>query len=154
MIGELRQWFAERSRREQLMLMILAAFALPILAWLLIIRPISSAYDTALTEHLEAIDRHGRVLALAEGPAPSSRPRAGGGDLQLLVTESAAAAGLALQRAEPSGPDAIDISMAGGRAPGYAQWLQSLEGQGLRIGQVSMAPAPDGSVTLTARILR
>lgn len=153
MIGEFRTWFAARSERERWMLMLLAAFALPILVWLLVIRPIATAYDNALDEHLEAVDRHGRVLALAAGPANPAR-KAASGDLQLLVTESAVGAGLALQRAEPSGPDTLDISIAGGRAPGYAQWLQSLEGQGLRIGQVSMAPAPDGTVTLTARILR
>lgn len=154
MIAEFRLWFAERSRREQLMLMLLAAIAVPILLWLLIIRPIGAAYDRALTEHLEAVDRHGRVLALTSGPARQARREAARGDLQLLLTQSAVSAGLNLQRADPSGPDAIDISVAGGRAPGYATWLQSLEGQGLRIGQLSMTPAPDGSVTLTARIVR
>lgn len=154
MIGELRMWFAERSQRERLMLALLAVIALPVLVWLLVVRPIGAAYDRALTEHLEAVDRHGRVLALTSNASPQGRRQAASGDLQLLVTQSAAGAALNLQRAEPSGPDAIDVSVAGGRAPGYAQWLQSLEAQGLRIGQLSMAPAPDGSVTLTVRILR
>jgi general secretion pathway protein M len=154
MIGELRAWYVSRSRREQLMLLLMLAVALPVLAWLLVVRPLSAAYDRALVDHLEGVDRHGRVLALTGASSQPVRGRQSGGDLQLLVTQTAAQAGIALERIVPAGPNTVEVSGIGVRAPSATQWLQQLETRGLRAEQLTMTPLPDGSINLSARLAR
>lgn len=154
MIGELRAWYVGRSRREQLMLLLMLAVALPVLAWLLVVRPLSAAYDRALTDHLEAVDRHGRVLALTSGSPRSVRGGEFGGDLQQLVTQTAGQVGIALGRVVPAGPNAIEVSGTGARAPSVTQWLQQLEARGATVEQLTMSPLPDGSINLSARLVR
>ena len=153
MIGELRVWYVGRTRREQLMLLLMLLIALPVLLWLLVVRPLSAAYDRALIDHLEAVDRHGRVLALTGGPRSASG-RTATGDLQLLVTQAAGQAGIILQRVAPAGPDAIEVGVSGGQAPVLTQWLQQFGTQGIRVQQLTMTPLPDGSVNLSATLVR
>lgn len=153
MITIVRTWIDARSRREQLLLLLMAAIAVPILAWLLLIRPIAGAYDRALVDHLKAIDLHGRVLAMTSS-APAPGRGTSNGDLQLLIPQSAVAAGLTLQRAETAGPDAIDVTAAGAQATVVGQWLQRLEAEGIRVEQFSMTQVPGGTTTMSARLVR
>lgn len=156
MILTIRDWYLSRTRREQLLILLMLAIALPLLAWLLVVRPLNGAYDSALRDHLEAVDRHGRVLALADAAksAPSRPVAASNADLQLIVTEAASQAGITLQGTNPNGPNAIDISVTGGRAGALTQWLAQFEAHGLSVQQLSMAPLPDGTVNMSARLAR
>lgn len=155
MITLVRSWVDARSRREHILLLLLAAIAVPILAWLLVVRPISTAYDRALVDHLKAIDLHGRVLAMTStASAPRRSATGGNGDLQLLIPQSAVAAGLTIQRAEPAGPDAIDVTAASAQATVVGQWLQRLEAEGIAVEQFSMTQVPGGATTMSARLVR
>lgn len=151
-----RDWFMSRTKREQGLVLLMLALALPVLAWLLVVRPLNAAYDIALDDHLAAIDRHGRVLALAEATksAPSRRVEANKADLQLVVTQAATQAGISLQGANPSGANAVDVAVAGGRATALGQWLAQFEAQGIAIQQMTMTPQPDGTVNMSARLAR
>jgi general secretion pathway protein M len=75
---EIKQWYAARSPRERRLLLMMAAIAAPLLVWLLLVAPLGNAYDEALQRHLQAVDRNGRVKALAA--------RAAGGDVKAPVT--------------------------------------------------------------------
>lgn len=156
MIGSVRHWFLARSQREQRLILLMLAIALPVLAWLLVVRPLNAAYDDAVDDHLEALTRHGRVLVLADAAksSPARRTRSSNADLQLVVAESASHAGIALQGSTPSGPNTIELSVAGGRAPALAQWLAQFEAQGIAVQQMTMTPLPDGTVNLSARLAR
>jgi general secretion pathway protein M len=152
----LRNWFVSRTKREHQLILLMLATALPVLAWLLVVRPLSAVYDDALEDHLEAADRHGRVMALAEAAksTPARRVAANKADLQLVVTEAARQAGIALQGAAPSGPNAVDVTIVGGRATALGQWLGQFEAQGIAVQQMSMTPLPDGTVNMSARLAR
>lgn len=157
MIARLHEWYGGRSRREQLLLLLMLAIAIPLLAWLLIVRPIGGAYDRALEEHLEAVDRHGRVLALAD--AAKSKPAVAPGnqsnaDLELIVTEAASQAGIVLEGATLSAPNVIDVSVTGAKATAATQWLRDFEARGIRAQEMRMTPLPDGNVNLFARMVR
>lgn len=156
MIHRARDWFLSRSIREQRLILLMLGIALPVVAWLLVVRPLNAAYDDARKDQLEALTRHGRVLALADAAksAPARRVRAGNADLQLVVTEAASQAGIVLQGTTPTGPNAIDISVTGGRAPVLAQWLAQFEARGIAVQQMTMTPSPDGTVNLSARLAR
>jgi general secretion pathway protein M len=149
-------WLSGRTRRERHLILLMLAIAAPVLAWLLVIRPLDTAHDAALDEHLAAIDRHGRVLALAEAAkSTASRPLdASKADLQLVVTQAAAQAGITLESASPSGANAIDLAVAGGRATALGQWLAQFEARGIAVQQLSMTPLPDGTVNMSARLAR
>jgi len=157
MIVAVREWYGGRTRREQLLLLAMVAVAVPVLLWLLVVGPVTSAYRDSLNEQLEAVDRHGRVLALAE--AAKARPARGrapdaGADIQLLLTEAAAQAGIALQQATPDGQDSANVAASGVRAPAVAQWLRELDARGIAVGELRMTPQADGTVSISARLVR
>lgn len=157
MIVAVREWYGGRTRREQLLLLAMVAVAIPVLLWLLVVGPVTAAYRDSLNEQLEAVDRHGRVLALAEAakarPARARGP-ADGADLQLLVTEAAGQAGIALTQATLDGPDAAAVAAAGVRAPAVAQWLRELDARGITVSELRMTPQGDGTVSISARLGR
>lgn len=156
MIVRVREFYSSRSTREQRLLLLMLGVALALLGWLLVVQPLGRAYDEALQAQLEAVDRHGRVAALAEAATSApARPRTDGDvDLQLAVTEAAGQAGLALQSATPAGGDSIDVTTEGAPAPVIGQWLRDFEARGIRVEQMRMIPQGGGLVTLSARLSR
>jgi general secretion pathway protein M len=153
MIVALRHWYSGRSLREQRLILAMLAIALPLLAWLLIVAPLSRAYDDALERHLAAVDRNGRVRALAGG-GTESRTGAPAGDLALLVTDSAGRAGLTLDSNSPAGAHAVTVAVAQASPTAVTQWLSSVEGHGLRLDNLRIVPAGPGGVSLTAQVWR
>jgi general secretion pathway protein M len=154
MMGSLEAWYLGRARREQLLLVLMVAIALPILAWLVVVRPLTRAYDDALERHIEAVDRHGRVAALTEASPDAAAPSRFGGDLAQLVTQVAGANGITLERVSPAGRDSVDVAAIGASGAAYTRWLQQFDRQGLRVEQMTLAPQPDGTVNLSTRLTR
>lgn len=155
MIVVIREWYSARSLRERRLLVIMLAVAVPLLVWLAVVQPISRAYQAALDRHLQAVDRHGRIRALVEGPRTEPvRTRAPGGDLALIVTDSAAQAGITLDSNSPAGPDSVSISDTQAAATAVTSWLGALEAQGVRIEELRITPSGADSVSMTARLSR
>lgn len=157
MILTVRHWYGSRSVRERRLILLMLAIAVPLLAWLLIVMPLSNAYDSALERHVEAVDRNGRVRALADPvriAGPVVAPTAGGADLALVVTEAATQAGLTLDSNSAAGPDAVTIGIAQARPMAAVQWLRDFELRGIRVEDLRMTPAADGTVALSARLVR
>ncbi|MBA2466976.1 MAG: type II secretion system protein M, partial [Sphingomonas sp.] len=156
-IVTVREWYVARSVRERWLIMLMIGIAAPLLAWLLVVVPLDNAYDTALQRHLEAIDRNGRIRALAD-PERSVRstlaPVATGPDLQLVIAESAAQAGLTLDSNAAIGPDAVTVTIAQARATAAVQWLRDFETRGIRVEDLRMTPGADGTVLVAARLVR
>jgi type II secretory pathway component PulM len=154
MISAIRTWLAARSVRERQLLLLLAVIALPLAAWLLVVRPLDRGHEAALQRNLEAVDRNGRIRLLAEAartPLPARRPAA---DLELLVAESAARSGLVLDSNSPLGPGTVSVTIMQATPTAVIQWLAEAEGQGLRIEGLRMTPAGEGTVTLSTRLTR
>lgn len=157
MIVTVRHWYQSRSIRERRLILLMLAIAVPLLSWLLIVAPLSAAYEDALDRHLEAVDRNGRVRALAD-PArvtrPAIAPGSGGAELALVVTEAATQAGLTLDSTSAAGPDTVTIAIAQARPPAAVQWLRDFEQRGIRVEDLRMTPAADGTVAVSARLVR
>lgn len=154
MIVRVTDWYGTRSVRERRLILLMLAIALPLLAWLLVVLPLTRAYEAALDRHLESVDRNGRVRALAAG-ARSGRAApaaAAGQDMGMLLTESAARAGLVIAASESGGPGVANVSIAQAPSAGAMQWLRELESVGVRIEELRMAPAGQGLVSLSARL--
>lgn len=157
MIVTIRSWFEARSARERRLILLMLAIAVPLLAWLLVVVPLNSAYDSALERHLEAVDRNGRVRALAD-PVRTARPAvvapAGSADLALVVAEAATQAGLTVDSTSPTGPDSVTIAIAQARPTAAVEWLRNFELRGIRVEELRMTPAADGTVAVHARLVR
>jgi len=157
MIVAVREYYASRSVRERRLLLAMSAIALPLLLYLAVIMPLGRAYDTALEEQLEAVDRNGRVRAMVS-VARSGGPRvpapADGADIALVVTEAATQLGLTVDSNSPAGPNAVTIGISQARAGAAVGLLRDFESRGIRVEDLRMTPSGDGTVSMTARLAR
>ena len=154
MNGALR-WFRARSVREQRLLLLMMAVAVPVLVWLGVWRPLAGALDTARERHAAAVERHGRLLAAAEGLKHARRPaETPGGDLSAYVGEAAANAGLTLASATAQGRDRVAVSITSGDPRAIIGWLRGFEQQGIVVQEARMTPGQSGSAALTAVLSR
>jgi general secretion pathway protein M len=122
-------WWRARSRRERMLLAILAALFVLVLAWLLVVRPLGDRLS-------EARERHGAaVVALAEakdraeaiGRIERERRPALAGSIDQDVTQSAAAAGFQLSRIEPDGPNRVTLAIEAARPQALFAWVSEME---------------------------
>ncbi len=154
MIVQVREWVGTRSLREQRLLLLMAAIALPLLLWLLVVRPVAAAYDAALERHLEAVDRNGRVRALAAAEGRTVSGASSTADLALVIAERAAQSGLTLDSNSASGPNDVSIVISEGQTIATTQWLAQLEREGFQVADLRMTPTAGGNVAVTARLVR
>ena len=153
MIVVVRDWYGQRSAREQRLLLAMLVIAVPLLVWLAVIVPLERAYDRALERQLEAVDRHARILSLAERAkgAPARRP-APVVDLALFLTDNARQAGMTAAPSAAPQPGSSLVTIATASAPAALEWLRQLEASGYVVSDVRIAPAADGSVAVSATI--
>lgn len=157
MIVRLEQFWRMRSVREQRLIALMLVVALPLAIGLLIARPVSDAYRDASERQALAVERHGRILARIEAieegtatvaPSPNQAP------LALVTSEAASQAGLTLDSNQPAGPDAVSISIAQARPDAVVEWLTGFEDRGIVIEDMRMIEGQNGTVALTARLVR
>ncbi|PKP86108.1 MAG: hypothetical protein CVT78_14330 [Alphaproteobacteria bacterium HGW-Alphaproteobacteria-17] len=155
MTDKLHNWWQGLSLRERWLVAIAAMLALAVLLWGLG-RPAYAAIVDMENHHRAALEREGRVAAkvrlLAQRPAKSSATIVEAGAIDQFLAQSASEIGLTLDRNEARGSDQATIAIAAARAPVLTDWLASLEGLGFVIDQLTITPAADGTVGLTAEL--
>ena len=156
MIVAIREYYGARTQREQRLILLMLAIAVPLLAALLIVLPLSRAYDHALDRHLEAVDRNGRVRQLAElaKKRPVVAPAATGADLSLIVAESASRAGITLDSNAAAGGNAVAVTIGAAPAALAVQWLREFETRGVVVEDLRLTPAANGNVAVSTRLRR
>jgi general secretion pathway protein M len=155
MIERAQSWWAGLSMRERWLVGIAGALALAVLIWALG-RPAYAAFADLESEHHAAIEREGRVAAkielLARRPAKSVAAAIDAVAIDQYLAQSAGEIGLTLDRNEARGQGQATIAIAAARAPVLTDWLASLEAQGFVIDQLTITPAADGTVGMTAEL--
>jgi general secretion pathway protein M len=155
MTERLQNWWMGLSQRERWLVGIAGVLAFGVLIWGLG-RPAVAAFVDLETRHRAAIEREGRVAAkvqlLAQRPATSVATAVGVVAIDQYLAQSAGEIGLTLDRNEARGQGQATIAIATARAPVLTDWLASLEGQGFIIDQLTITPAADGTVGLTAEL--
>lgn len=155
MTDRLQNWWMGLSQRERWLVGIAGVLAFGVLMWGLG-RPAVAAFVDLESRHRAAIEREGRVAAkvqlLAQRPATSVATAVGAVAIDQYLAQSAGEIGLTLDRNEARGQGQATIAIATARAPVLTDWLASLEGQGFVIDQLTITPAADGSVGLTAEL--
>jgi general secretion pathway protein M len=143
MTESLTLWWLERSRRERILLGVMFALAALLLAWLLVLRPLSDALDAARARHDTA------VIALAEARARSPRGRAGAPaappamPVDSLLGRAAAEAGFTDARVASQGPNRASVAIAAARPQALFAWVARLEAGGLAVERLRAQANPD-----------
>jgi type II secretory pathway component PulM len=154
MRAALHRALAERTPREQVLLALLAALAVGWAFWAGALQPLhrqAAELEAQLHRHTLAI---ARVAALP--PAiPQEPPVADDRPLPVIVTDTAAAAGLDLHRLqERDGAVTVQIDAAGFDA--VVLWIEALEQRhGLKLAEATLtALDPPGTVSATLTVTR
>lgn len=156
MIDALKSWYLGLSQREQRL--VGAAGVLTALVVLIfgIILPALAAIDSARTAHDEAVERRGRIEALA-ARATLAKPTDNAAvvaDIDLVVTQSAAESGFDVLKSAGATPGEISFRIDQARAPALLNWLSALEDKGLQTESLTLRGNPTGVVTVEARMRR
>ncbi|AJA07787.1 hypothetical protein SKP52_04300 [Sphingopyxis fribergensis] len=155
MTERLQNWWIALSLRERWLVGIAGVLALGVVLWGLG-RPMAAAFIDLESQHRAAIEREGRVSSkvqlLAQRPAKSVAATVDAAQIDQYLAQSAGEIGLTLDRNEARGAGQATIAIATARATVLTDWLASLEGQGFIIDQLTITPAADGTVGLTAEL--
>lgn len=147
------RWIDARTLRERWLLGMLAGIAALALYTTLVWRPMAAVRVAALAE-IESNDRIVARLRVA-GPDVARIAAARMGTPSTLITESAAKAGLTIQRIEPHGTT-IAVSLDAASFDVLVRWLAAIERDaGLRVTDIKLERRPDPGIvsaqlTLTA----
>ncbi len=155
MTERLQNWWAGLSTREGWLVGIAGVLALGVVIWSLA-RPAVAAFIDLESQHRAAIEREGRVAAkarlLGQRPAKSVAATIDAVAVDQYLAQSAGEIGLTLDRNEARGQGQATIAIATAKAPVLTDWLASLEGQGFVVDQLTITPAADGTVGMTAEL--
>lgn len=157
MIAGLRHWWIALSPRERVLLGVAAALTCAVLAWL-IARPLYAAWTDLDSRHRAAVERQARVAAkiaiLKDVPRSGGAAVAATGPIDAWLRASALERGLTLDRVDARGDAVATIAIGAARAPVITDWLAALEEQGFVVDQLTMAPAANGAVAVSADLRR
>ncbi len=149
------RWAMLSARERGLILVMFGLFAVLFL-WLGIVRPVQDGLARARADHAIAVDRAGRVAALAAAvKGVSTAPRLQGA-LDQVVAQSATEAGFTLDNATPEGSDRMTIAIGAARPPALFAWLAALETRGVGVETIVVTPGAGGTVAAraTLRVMR
>ena len=155
MMDAVKSWWNGLSIRERWLVGVAGVLALVVLGWALG-RPAIAAFFELETRHRAAIEREGRVAAkvalLAQRPAKSVAAAVDAIQIDQYLAQSAGEIGLTLDRNEARGDRQATVAIATAKAPVLTDWLAGLEGQGFVVDQLTITPAADGTVGMTAEL--
>ncbi|MCX7285244.1 MAG: type II secretion system protein GspM [Novosphingobium sp.] len=154
MMGRVSTWFIGLTGRERWLVAMAAGLTALIVLVYGIILPLGNALDAAALRHREATVRAGRITAgiAALKRAPVAKAVALAGPVEQVAGASAQAAGFVVQSSQRQGSDAVVLTVPAARAAAALAWLDGLAGQGLAVEQVTMTPAPDGTVAVNVTL--
>ena len=146
------EWWRERSRREQRLLLVMLGMIVLVLGWLLVIRPLSDALDDAERRHGEAV----LALAQAEGRAEAARrlqgERSASAPLPIdgFLGRTTTEAGFAGVRIVGQGPARATMSLQAVRPQAFFAWLRQMERRGLVVDSLRARANNDRTLSVEA----
>ncbi len=156
MTERLRLLWAERSLREQRLLLVMFALFAVVVIWFAILRPLTDAKAAAHARLDRATVEAGQIAAAVETLTDARRaaPPAATGTLSLAVSQSAEAAGFTLAGLDPQGDDRVNLTVASAKSPALFAWLRSLSGQGIFVERMTLRTSSDATLAVDATLGR
>ncbi|WP_300975004.1 type II secretion system protein GspM [Sphingomonas sp. LHG3406-1] len=154
-MSAVRDWWLGRTVRERWLVALMLAILLPLLAWLLVARPLIVALEQAQQRHVQAVRQHGLVLAQVTQLRSAPRIAAGStaaAPIALRVTDAAARGGISLSANQPLGPSSTAITLAPASPTAALRWLRQLEPSGIVVRELGITPQGNGLVVVNATL--
>jgi general secretion pathway protein M len=150
MTERLRQIWAERSPREQQLLLVMFALFAVVALVFGIIRPLASATTAARDRLDRATIESGQIAAAIETlqDAKKGAPPPLTGTLVLAVSQSATTAGFTLATLDPQGEDRVGIALPSAKSPAMFAWLRQLGQQGVFVERMTMRTNADATIAV------
>lgn len=152
MSGMASAWWRARTVREQrLLAAMLALFGL-VLAWLLVVRPLADALDSARRDHAEAVMSlaEARARAAAAGHARGEGRRAAPLPVDALLSRTVTEAGFADARVTSRGPARASVAIDAARPQAFFGWVRTMEGSGLIVESLTARANADRTLAVEA----
>jgi len=154
----LKNWWAERDAREQLLLQIMLVAVTLFLAYMLVVRPILSKRDD-LTRELDAAQIEADLVAAAiretgsVSKTQSDIERVSNSDFRLVISRSAQQMGVSLTRLQPDQSGGLNIWADETTSTLLYTWLASLQDKhGIYVARASLQNS-SGNGSIRAQIL-
>ncbi len=155
-MGRVSAWYIGLTERERMLVSVAGGLMALIVLIYAIILPVGQALDDAAVRHRLATERAGRIAAQIDAlkAAPRVKPAALAGPVEQVAGASAQAAGFVVQSSQRRGSDAVVIVIPTARPSAALAWIDGLSAQGLAVEQLTMTPAPDGTVSVNVTVRR
>jgi len=147
----IRPWFAARSKREQRLLLVMAALAIVTAVWGLVVRPFGDAMASARERHADAVIRLGQTRADVDALRSIRAGRPITGTLPDAVRAYAEQAGFTVASLDPDGAGGVRVSIPSARGNAMVSWLARLERAGIVVDAATLAD--NGDRTVSARLV-
>lgn len=149
--GILGWWRVRTVREQRLLLVMLGLFAL-LLGWLLVIRPLSDALDSAKRRHGAAVAALAEARACSEaaqrlrsnGPSSAQLPIDG------FISRTATEAGFTGARVAGHGPSRASIAVDAALPQAFFAWVRLMERRGLVVESLSARANQDRTLAVEA----
>lgn len=129
MIERLKPWWSQRSPRERVMLLVMAALLIVTLGWLLFVRPMGDAladararHDRAVVARGEAGEQAAAIAALEKRGAPRLPE-----PINSWLEKKAGEAGFTVARVDPVGADKATVVINVVRPQAFFGWVSDRE---------------------------
>jgi general secretion pathway protein M len=150
----LRTWWASLNNRERRLVTLMLVLAGAVFLWLGIWRPLRSGLEGGRARYAAAVDTNASVRAkLAMLKALPASPKGSAGAADQIIAQSAAEAGLTLDRSASQGAGRIGITINSARAGALLGWLAQLEGRGIAVETMSMTPGTTPGTVVVQAVL-
>ncbi len=155
-MSQLSTWFIGLTGRERMLVSVAGTLVALVVLIYGIILPTGHALDDAAVRHRLVAERAGRIAG--QIAALKAAPRAGtavlAGPVEQVVGASAQEAGFIVQSNQRRGADSAVIVIPTARPSAALAWIDGLSVQGLAVEQLTMTPAPDGTVSVNVTLRR
>jgi general secretion pathway protein M len=154
MIARLKQYWADRSPREQQLLGVMLVLLALVVIGLGIVRPLAKATETAQARLDRVALESGQIRAAADRlrGAQKDAPPPATVALPVAVSQSASAAGFSLAMLDAQGEDRIGITIASAKSPALFGWFTQLAKQGIFVERMTIRTGGDATLAVDATL--
>ena len=152
MSESLALWWQERSLREQRLLLVMLALLALLAGWLLVIRPLSDALDSAERRHGEAVTALAEARARADAARRLEAGASAAASLPIdgLISRTSGEAGFTNARITGQGPTRATFAIDAVRAPPFFGWVRLMERRGLVVESLRAQANSDRTLAVQA----
>ena len=147
----MNSWWRTRTLREQRLLLAMLGLLALVLAWLLVIRPVSDALASARERHSDAVlavaEARAQVEALRGLQQPASAALSG--PLDTMLNQSATEAGFSVSRIEREAPNRATMVLDAVRPQAFFGWVDQMESsRGLTVERLTATTNSDQTLAV------